>query len=166
MLSVIVAVADGGVIGCKGMMPWHISEDLRMFKRVTMGRPVVMGRRTFESLGRPLPGRINVVITRNRDRSIPGTTCVGSLDEALAMFPPDDEVFVIGGGEIYRQAMPRADRFYLTRVHAAYDGDTTFPEWNPDEWTLVSSECHEHGTDFPHPFEFLVYERQLRGHDH
>ena len=159
MVSVIVAVADGGVIGGNGGLLWHISEDLRMFKRVTTGHPVVMGRKTFESLGRPLPGRTNVVITRNPYFPSDGVMVEGSLDEAIAMFPPEEEVFVIGGGEIYRQAMPLADKFYLTRVHAAYDGDVYFPKWNPAEWTLFSSERHECGETFPHPFEFLVYYR-------
>ncbi len=160
MVSVIVAVAEGGVIGANGMMPWHISEDLRMFKRVTSGHPVVMGRRTFESLGRPLPGRTNVVVTRNPSWSSEGVRVAGSLENAVTLFPPGEEVFVIGGGEIYRQAMPLADRFYLTRIDAAYDGDTFFPAWDEADWQLVSSERHERGETFAEPFEFLVYRRK------
>ena len=159
MISVIAAVADDGVIGGNNTLLWHISEDLRMFKCVTSGHPVVMGRRTFESLGRPLPNRTNVVITRNPDFKVEGVKTAGSLEEAVATFPPQEEVFVIGGGEIYRQAMPLADRLYLTRVHAKYEGDTRFPDWDPAGWTLVSSECHDRGEQFPHPFEFLVYSR-------
>jgi dihydrofolate reductase len=162
MISIIVAVAENGEIGGSGGLLWHISEDLQMFKRVTSGHPVVMGRKTFESLGRPLPGRTNVVITRNPDFRADGITVVYSLDEALAMFPASEEVFVIGGGEIYRQAMPIADRLYLTRVSADYEGNTYFPEWNPAEWTLLSSESHPHGKDFPHPFAFLVYTRKAK----
>jgi dihydrofolate reductase len=160
MTSVIVAVAENGVIGGSGGLLWHISEDLQMFKRVTSGHPVIMGRKTFESLGRPLPARTNVVITRNPDYHPEGVTIAGSLDEALAMFPLIEEVFIIGGGEIYRQAMPIADRLYLTRVGASFEGDTRFPDWNPAEWNLISSEKHPHGKDFPHPFDFLVYERK------
>jgi dihydrofolate reductase len=160
MISIIVAVARNGVIGSGNKMLWHISEDFQMFRRVTMGHPVVMGRKTFESLGRALSGRTNVVITRNPEFAAEGATVVGSLEEALALFPASEEVFVIGGGEIYRQAMPLADRLYLTRVGADYDGDTRFPDWNPAEWTLISSENHSHGKDFPHPFDFLVYTRK------
>lgn len=160
MISIIVAVADDNVIGGNGDLLWHISEDLQMFKRVTTGHPVVMGRKTFESLGRPLPNRTNVVITRNLDFVAEGCMVVHSLEEAIAMFPPEEEVFIIGGGEIYRQAMPQADRLYLTRVHASYDGDVHFPDLDPDRWELVSSEYHEKGKDFSHPFEFRVYDRK------
>jgi dihydrofolate reductase len=159
MISVIVAIARNGIIGAGGRMPWHIAEDLRMFRRVTTGHPVVMGRRTFESLGRPLPGRTNVVVTRNSLWAAPGVFAAGSLDEAVGMVPPGEEVFVIGGGEIYSQAMPLADRFYLTLIDEEWEGDTRFPQWNPADWRLVSSERHARGTDFPHPFEFRVYSR-------
>ncbi len=160
MISVIAAVADDNVIGGDNALLWHISEDLKMFKRVTSGHPVVMGRKTFESLGRPLPNRVNAVITRNPDFRTDGVKVAGSLEEAIAMFPQEEEIFVIGGGEIYRQSMPLADRFYLTRVHAKYEGDTRFPDWDPAGWTLVSSERHDRGENFPHPFEFLVYSRK------
>lgn len=159
-MSVIVAVAENGVIGGSGGLLWHISEDLQMFKRVTSGHPVVMGRKTFESLGRPLPARTNVVITHNPDYRAEGITIARSLGEAIALFPALEEIFVIGGGEIYREAMPLADRLYLTRVGASYEGDTRFPDWNPAEWSLISSEHHPRGKDFPHPFDFLVYERK------
>ncbi len=160
MVSVIVAVANDNVIGGNNSLLWHISEDLRMFKRTTSGHPVVMGRRTFESLGRPLPNRTNVVVTRNPQWAAAGVRTAGSLEEAVKMFPADEEVFVIGGGEIYARAMPLADKLYLTRVHAGYEGDVHFPEWNPADWTLVSSEAHSCGETFPHPFDFLVYERR------
>jgi dihydrofolate reductase len=156
-LRIIVAVADGGVIGAGGGMPWHISEDLQYFKRTTTGHAVVMGRRTFESLGRPLPNRTNVVVTHREDYRPEGVEIVHSLEEAVRNYP---DAFIIGGAEIYRQAMPLADELYLTRVHAAFDGDVYFPEWDRAEWTLVSSEYHERGADFPHPFEFLVYARK------
>lgn len=157
MISIIVAIAHGGVIGCKGSMPWHIAEDLRMFKRVTMGGTVVMGRKTFESIGRPLPGRTNVVVTRRGDFAHEGVEVVHSLEEALRKYP---DAIIIGGAEIYREALPFADRLYLTRIHASYEGDTRFPDWDTGEWTLMSTERHEHGENFPHPFEFLVYERK------
>jgi dihydrofolate reductase len=159
MVSVIVAVANDNVIGGNNSLLWHISEDLRMFKRTTQGHPVVMGRKTFESLGRPLPNRTNVVITRNPDFTADGVVTAGSLEEAVAMFPSQEEVFVIGGGEIYTQAMRLADKFYLTRVYADYEGDVYFPEWNPAEWILISSEHYDCGETFPHPFDFFVYRR-------
>ena len=160
MISVIVAVARGGVIGSENRLLWHISEDLKRFKSITTGHPVVMGRKTWESLGRPLPGRRNVVITRQSDYRAEGAETVGSLAEAVAFFPVEEEVFVIGGGEIYRQAMPVADRFYLTEVEADYEGDTFFPEWSQAQWTEVFCERHERGEKFPAPFVFRDFVRK------
>ncbi len=160
MISVIAAVADDNVIGGNNALLWHISEDMKMFKRVTSGHPVVMGRKTFESLGRPLPNRTNVVITRNPDFAADGVRVARSLEETAGMFPAEEEIFIIGGGEIYARAMPVADRLYITRVHAEYEGDTRFPDWDPADWTLVSSERHDRGENFPHPFEFLIYNRK------
>ncbi len=159
MVNVIVAVAENGVIGDRNALLWHISEDLRRFKAVTTGHPVIMGRKTYESLGRPLPGRTNVVITR-QELTIDGCTVVHSLDEALALFPPEEELFVIGGAQIYAQAMPLADRFYLTRVHRAYEGDTRFPAWDEAAWRLVESEILPCGAKYPWPFTFERYERR------
>lgn len=159
MISIIVAVAETGVIGNENALLWHISEDLRHFKALTTGHPVVMGRKTYESLGRPLPNRTNVVITR-QEIEIPGCRVVHSLDEALALFPADEEVFIIGGAQIYAQALPLADRFYLTRVFHAYRGDTRFPEWDEREWKLISSESFSSGANYPYPFAFETYERR------
>lgn len=158
MVSVIVAVAENGVIGDKNTLLWHISEDLRNFKRVTSGHPVIMGRKTFDSLGRPLPNRTNVVITR-QNLEIEGCKVVHSLEEALSLFSPEEEVFVIGGAQIYAEALPLADRFYLTRVHHAYEGDTSFPKWNESEWSLVESERFERGEKYENPFTIEIYER-------
>ncbi len=159
MISIIVAVARDGVIGGENRLLWHIREDLQRFKHITTGHPVVMGRKTFESLGRPLPNRTNVVITRNKDYQAQGCTFAGSLEEALALFPASEEVFVIGGAQIYAQALPLADRFYLTRVDAAYAGDTFFPAYDPEQWEVAFSERHERGEAFEHPFEFIDYRR-------
>lgn len=158
MVSVIVAVAENGVIGDKNTLLWHISEDLRNFKRVTSGHPVIMGRKTFDSLGRPLPNRTNVVITR-QNLEIEGCKVVHSLEEALSLFSPEEELFVIGGAQIYAEALPVADRFYLTRVHHAYEGDTSFPKWNESEWTLMESERFERGEKYENPFTIEIYER-------
>ena len=159
MVSIIVAVAENGVIGDKNTLLWHISEDLKHFKAVTTGHPVIMGRKTYESLGRPLPNRTNVVITRQQVE-IPGCRVVHSLGEAVALFPADEEVFVIGGAQIYGEALPAADRFYLTRVHRAYEGDTRFPEWDAAEWRLVGSESFPCGERYEYPFTFETYERK------
>lgn len=158
MVSVIVAVAENGVIGDKNTLLWHISEDLRNFKRVTSGHPVIMGRKTFDSLGRPLPNRTNVVITR-QNLEIEGCKVVHSLEEALSLFSPEEELFVIGGAQIYAEALPLADRFYLTRVHHAYEGDTSFPKWNESEWNLMESERFERGEKYEYPFTIEIYER-------
>lgn len=159
MISLIVAVAQNGVIGDRNALLWHIAEDLRNFKRITSGHPVVMGRKTYESLGRPLPNRTNVVITRQA-LELPGCTVVHSLEEALRLFPAEEECFVIGGAQIYAQALPLADRFYLTRVEHPYEGDTRFPDWDPDQWRLIASEAFPCGADYPHPFRFETYERR------
>ena len=159
MIAIIVAVAENGVIGGDNRLLWHISEDLKHFKAVTTGHPVVMGRKTYESLGRPLPGRRNVGVTR-QNISIEGCDVVHSLDEAYALFPPVEEVFVIGGAQIYAQALPLAGRFYLTRVFHAYEGDTHFPSCIDAEWRLVSSESFASGANYPYPFAFETYERR------
>ncbi len=160
MISVIVAVAQNGVIGCENRLIWHIREDLQRFKAITTGHPVVMGRKTFESLGRPLPNRTNVVITRQKEYRPEGVTVVHSLEEAITLFSSQEEVFIIGGGEIYRQAMPLADRFYLTEVCLHFEGDVRFPAWNQAEWKLVSEERHECGAEFAYPFVFKNYIRR------
>jgi len=158
MISIIAAVAENGVIGDKNRLMWHISEDLKRFKALTSGHPVVMGRKTYESLGRPLPNRTNVVITR-QELLIEGCRVVHSFEEAVALFPRDEEIFIIGGAEIYARALPMADRLYLTRVHRAYEGDTRFPGWNPGEWRLKESESRCCGEKYPYPFTFETYER-------
>lgn len=139
-ISIIVALAKGNAIGRNGDLLFHFSDDLRNFKRVTMGHPVIMGRKTFESLpGGALSGRQNIVITRNRNYDAPGITVVDSLQHALDAVKPGDEPFIIGGGEIYRRALPLANVLHLTVIDAAVeDADTFFPEINPEEWVLKS----------------------------
>ncbi len=159
MISIIAAVARNGVIGDRNALPWHIAEDLKYFKAVTSGHPVVMGRRTWESLGRPLPRRTNVVLTRQALR-FEGAQTASSLAGAAALFPPSEELFVIGGAQLYAAALPVADRLYLTRIDCDYEGDTRFPEWDVRAWRLVASERHERGAEYPHPFVFERYERR------
>ena len=140
MLEMIVAHAENGVIGNAGTMPWHIPEDLKHFKAVTTGAAVIMGRKTFESIGRALPKRKNIVITRQTGYEAAGCEVVTSLEAALQAAQTEDRVFIIGGGEIYREALPFADRLWITEIAAAPAGDTTFPALNPDDWetTLLS----------------------------
>lgn len=143
MISIIVAIARHGAIGKDNALLWHISDDLKRFKRITSGHPVVMGRKTYESLGRPLPNRINVVITRNTNFRAEGCTVVHSMAEAVSLFPSTEEVFVIGGAQIYTEALDIADKFYLTKVEAQYDADTFFPKWDPAQWREISCENHD-----------------------
>ncbi len=153
MINIIVAIAENGVIGGKNRLLWHISEDLKSFKRVTTGHPVIMGRKTYESLGRPLPNRKNVVITR-QDIEIEGCSVVHSLHQALRMFTAEEEIFIIGGAEIYREALPLAHKLYITRVHHPYQGDTLFPDYDTSTWELDSSVHIERGESYEHPFTF------------
>jgi len=138
-ITLVAAVADNGVIGAEGGMPWHLPADLAHFKQLTMGKPVLMGRLTWESIGKPLPGRLNLVLTSNRKWRADGARQVDSLDDALrvAVQAGAAELMVIGGAEVYRQALPRARRIYMTRVRAEPWGDTLFPELDPDEWEEV-----------------------------
>jgi len=162
-VSIIAAVAENGVIGRDGQLPWHLWDDLRRFKQLTMGHTVVLGRRTWESIGRPLPGRRMVVISRRaEDRAgVDGVAFVASLDGAiqLAEGAGDDEVFIIGGEELYGEGLSKASRLYLTRVHAEVDGDRRFPDVDWNDWRLVESEPHAADISNDHPFSFELYER-------
>lgn len=144
ILSIIVAAAEDGVIGRDGKMPWHLPDESAYFRQTTLGHPVITGRKNFEAMGRPLPDRLNVVITRQKNYPVPeGVVVVHSLKEALALpqVKSADEVFIIGGQQIYEDAMPFVDRLYLTKVHAKIRGDTFF-RYSPNEWRLIRSEYH------------------------
>lgn len=162
MISIIVAIATNGAIGKDNQLLWHISEDLKYFKKVTGGHTVIMGRKTWESIGRPLPNRRNIVISRTlKADSLPGAEVFGSLEEAINSLPKAEEHFVIGGGEIYRQALPLAGKLYVTYVYTAIpDADTFFPDLDMNDWTKLSDEYYDRGEKYPHPFEFVVYERR------
>ena len=142
IVSLIVAMSENRVIGRDGDMPWRLSADLRRFRQLTMEHTIIMGRRTWESIGRLLPGRKTVIITRNPHFLVAGATIVDNLDDALNAAGDDSEVFIIGGGEIYRLAFPIANRIYVTRVLAEIEGDTTFPEIDWQKWTRIESESH------------------------
>ncbi|RUO29630.1 type 3 dihydrofolate reductase [Aliidiomarina soli] len=134
-ISLVAAMAANRVIGKGGEMPWHLPKELKYFKEITLGKPVVMGRRTYESIGRPLPGRHNIVISGSNPALPDEVSVVSSVDEALVVAGDVDEIMVIGGGEIYRQFLPVATRLYLTEIDLVVDGDTWFPEFNSDEWS-------------------------------
>ena len=156
MISIIAAVSENGIIGSGNAMPWHIKEDFKRFKTLTTGHPVIMGRKTFESLGRPLPNRTNIIVTRNKSFIINDCLTASSIEEAINMCNHEEEIFIIGGGEIYRQAMPMADKIYLTLIHKSFNGDTFFPEIDSG-WREISREYHEKGESFEFPFEFIDY---------
>ena len=158
MISIIVAIAENYVIGDKNALLWNIKEDMRRFRTTTTGHPVIMGRKTFESIGRPLPKRTNVVITRG-DATFEGCEMAHSLEEAIAMFPADEEVFIIGGAQIYKQALPLVDKLYLTIVHRDYEGDTSFPSIDFSQWREVAREDFEQGEEYDGAFSFIDYER-------
>ncbi len=160
MVSIIVAIAQNGTIGDKNSLLWHIKEDMRFFRTTTSGHAVIMGRKTFESLGsKPLPKRTNIVITR-AERTFDGALTAHSLEEAVRMAEGDEEIFIIGGAQIYAEALKIADRMYITVVERDYEGDTSFPAINYDEWQLVSSERMERGEEFDAPFAFNLYTRK------
>lgn len=166
VLSLIAAVADNGCIGIDNKLPWYLPDDLKFFKAVTSGKPVIMGRSTFDSLGRPLPNRTNIVITRNAGYSAPeGVRVAPSLDaairvaEAVAHIAGNDEVVIIGGAQIYAEALPRIQRMYLTEVRKTVAGDAFFPAWDRSAWREVSREPH-HYEPAQTDYSFVIYERR------
>ncbi|MBX3568963.1 MAG: dihydrofolate reductase [Rhizobiaceae bacterium] len=171
-VTIYAAVAGNGVIGRDGGLPWRLSADLKRFKADTMGKPIIMGRKTWEGLGRALPGRLNIVVTRDAALRADGAEIVRSLDEAIVlartrgrcMAGPPDEICVIGGGEVYRQAIPVADRLHITHVLAAPDGDTRFPEIDPGIWAVLSREPHPAGEKDSHATVYTVYGRRSAVH--
>jgi dihydrofolate reductase len=161
-LSLIVAMARNRVIGRDGQLPWRLPADQQRFKTLTMGHHIIMGRKTWESIGRPLPGRVSVVVTRNKAYAAAGATVVRSLAEALALARGDPEAFVIGGGELYREALPLAGRIYLTELEDDYPGDAFFPPLAQREWLAVQRERHPPQGAAP-AWAFVVYERVRAG---
>lgn len=159
IVSLIYAQARNGVIGREGQLPWHLPADLKRFKRLTMGHTIVMGRRTYESIGRALPGRRSIVLSRNRDYTTEGVTVLGSLEDALDMTCTESEVFVIGGADMLSLALPRATRIYRTLVHADIDGDVRFSDLPEDEWHVVRSEFREADNANRFPLTFQELER-------
>ena len=155
-------MAANRVIGKDNALPWHLPADLKRFKALTMGHPVVMGRKTHASIGRPLPGRRNLVISRNRFYSAPGCELVHSLDEAVAACRGAQEMFIIGGAELYRESLPRAQRLEFTEIHAEYEGDASFPEVCAAQWRETGREIHAAEGGIPFRYDFVRYERIVR----
>lgn len=152
-------MAENRVIGVNNTLPWRLPADLRHFRQLTTGHHVIMGRRNYESIGKPLPERTNIVVTRNRGYQAPGCRVRHSLEEALQDCGSDPEVFIIGGAEIYRQALPGADRIYLTLVHARIPGDTYFPEFDQNEWKETQRTRCEADDKNPYACSFVIYEK-------
>jgi dihydrofolate reductase len=163
-IALIAAMASNRVIGRDNRMPWHLPEDLKYFKATTWGKPIVMGRKTFESLGRPLPGRTNIVVSGQSGLILPGATVASSIDQALELAQAKarqdgvDEVMVIGGETLYRQCLDRADRLYLTRIESEPDGDAWFPAFDEALWSLCKERLVEAGTDYP-AHRYQLYRR-------
>ena len=165
ILSVIVAIAHNRVIGLNNQMPWHLPADLAWFKKNTLNKPVIMGRKTFESIGRPLPNRHNIVISRQiepSDNKISNVSWVKSIDEAisLAQAQQPDEVFIIGGGNIYQQVLPLIDRLYLTHIDAELQGDTYFPDYLPEQWQVIYQQDHQADEKNSYPYQFEILQRK------
>lgn len=160
IISLIAAIDKNLVIGnSKNTLPWYLPADLKRFKSVTMGKPIIMGRKTFESIGKPLPERTNIIITRNEKYEAPGCIVVRSPEEALLAAGNAPEAIIIGGGELFSQFMPRADRMYLTLVDGEFEGNVYFPKWNPREWREVFREAHEADEKNPYNYTFVTLER-------
>ena len=156
MISLIVAMASNRVIGDKGDIPWKIPGELKMFKESTMGHTMIMGRKTYETIGRPLPGRTNIVVTRQPDYQAPGCVVVNDLNRAIASCSPDEsEAFIIGGGQIYQETISDADRIYLTVLPREVSGDTYFPEFSENDFKIIKSDF----IDAVEPYHFYIYER-------
>jgi dihydrofolate reductase len=160
MISLLVAMDNNRTIGKNNDLPWYLPADLKYFKKVTMGHPIVMGRKTYESIGRPLPGRENIIITRDKSYDIESAQVVHSIQEAIDVTKDEDEVFVIGGAEIFKQYMPDSDRLYITQIEHDFDGDTFFPEINYAEWKIISKEKGIKDEKNPYDYYFMIYDRK------
>lgn len=159
LISIITAMDKNQLIGKENGLPWHLPADLQFFKRSTLGKPIVMGRKTFESIGRPLPGRQNIIVSRNQNYAVEGCDTVTSLDQAIRVAGDVDELMIIGGANFYEQTLPRADRLYLTLVQGEFDGDAWFPEIDFNQWQLIEREDHSADEKNECDYSFQVYQR-------
>lgn len=163
IISLIAAMDRRRLIGVENRLPWHLPADLRHFKQVTMGKPILMGRKTFGSLGRPLPGRHNIIVTREPGFVADGCTVVRSVDEALAAGSRHPEVMVIGGASFYAQLLPRTQRMYFTLVDGEFEGDTFFPRYDPTQWREIERRDFDADEENPYPYSFVVLAREGEG---
>lgn len=161
-LSLIVAMAQNRTIGLNNALPWHCPEDLKHFRMLTMGHHLIMGRKTFDSIGRPLPGRTTVVVTRNPELKIAGCLIAHSLEEAIALCAGDSEPFVVGGAELYAQALPLVDTLYVTEIQQEVEGDAYFPPLDHTIWHEITREKHRQTTPQPLEYHFVTYRRKIR----
>ena len=160
LISLIAAMDENRLIGIDNRLPWQLPADLQYFRQVTMGKPILMGRKTYESIGRPLPGRMNIVLTSDPAFTADGCTVVHSVEEALNAAAGNDEVMVIGGASVYRHMLPIAQRLYMTLVHAQFEGDTHFPVIEPDEWREVERVDHPADERNAYHYSFVRYQRR------
>lgn len=158
-LAIIVATDEQRLIGKNNDLPWQLSADLQYFRRVTMGKPIIMGRNTHESIGRALPGRKNIIVTKNTAYQAKACTVVHSIEDALIACEQVEEVMVMGGASLYEQFLPKADKLYLTQVHASLEGDTWFPQWQKNEWKELSRQDHNADDKNNYNYSFIVYEK-------
>lgn len=158
--SIIVAMAKNRTIGINNTLPWRCPEDLRHFKSLTMGHHIIMGRKTYDSIGKPLPGRTTVIVTRNRELKIDGCLIAHSLQEAIAACARDEEIFIVGGAELYAQALPLADTLYITEIQRDVEGDAHFPEFSRTQWQEVAREKHSQQSPQQLDYDFVIYRNQ------
>ncbi|MBF9255380.1 dihydrofolate reductase [Pontibacter sp. 172403-2] len=161
MIAIVVATDENNVIGKDNQLIWHLPADLKHFKQITMGHPMLMGRKTFESIGKPLPGRTSIIITTQQDYTAEGCIVVHTIQEAIdKALALDEQVYIIGGAEIYKQALPLVDTVYLTKLHHTFDGDTYFPELKEAEWQMVSEEKHAPDEKNKYSYSFIELRRK------
>lgn len=160
-ISLIAAMDSNRLIGSHNALPWHLPADLAFFKRTTMGKPILMGRKTYESIGNPLPGRHNIVMTGNPDFTATGCDIVGSIDTALSLCDDSDEIMLIGGASLYQQAIKRATRMYITFIHHCFEGDTWFPEFDSDDWIEQNREDFDPDHSNPYAYSFINFVREF-----
>ena len=158
-LSIVVAMDNKRLIGSKNQLPWHLPADLAYFKKLTTGKSILMGRKTYDSIGRPLPNRRNIVITRNSNISIPGCEVVSSIDHALELTKEDSEVMVIGGASLCEQLLPKINRLYITKIDGVFEGDVFFPKYDDFNWLEVSCESHPKDSSNAYSYKFIVLDR-------
>jgi len=160
IVSIIAAMDRNRLIGSNNQLPWHLPADLGHFKQVTMGKPIIMGRKTYESIGRALPGRTNIVLTRSSDFNAEGVLTANTLEQALDYVSAEDEVMIIGGSAIYELTLPRADRLYLTYVENSFEGDAWFPDFDLEQWHIIASEEHSADEKNSSAYRFVTYARK------